>query len=178
MILTLPSNYFIYLMWPGTICDLSHNDFFFFIFNLVYFREYFEDVDRTWETFEKTLWCHISNFYNLSKERYCLYNLDNSLLRGYSFRLFSLYITSLNTFFATTWLEYALGNESHLKRCLRFRFLISSWRVISKILMTFRDGENWIYVGARNSSLFHFLMPQSSFSLSFCIYPPPCANKL
>ncbi|KAM5550837.1 hypothetical protein ABKV19_027273 [Rosa sericea] len=31
-------------------------------------REYFEDVDRTWETFEKTLWCHISNFYNLSKE--------------------------------------------------------------------------------------------------------------
>lgn len=111
-------------MWPGTICDLSHNDFFFLHFNLVYFREYFEDVDRTWETFEKTLWCHISNFYNLSKERYCLYNLDNSLLRGYSFRLFSLYIASLNTFFATTWLEYALGNESHLKRCLRFRFLI------------------------------------------------------
>lgn len=31
MILTLPPNYFIYLMWPGTICDLSHNDFFFFI---------------------------------------------------------------------------------------------------------------------------------------------------
>ncbi|XP_019413792.1 PREDICTED: exocyst complex component SEC6-like isoform X2 [Lupinus angustifolius] len=31
-------------------------------------REYFEDVDRTWETFEKTLWGHISNFYKLSKE--------------------------------------------------------------------------------------------------------------
>ncbi|KAG5380837.1 hypothetical protein IGI04_028679 [Brassica rapa subsp. trilocularis] len=32
-------------------------------------REYFEDVDRTWETFEKTLWGHVSNFYKLSKER-------------------------------------------------------------------------------------------------------------
>ncbi|XVF61092.1 hypothetical protein PTKIN_Ptkin08bG0101500 [Pterospermum kingtungense] len=32
-------------------------------------REYFEDVDRTWETFEKTLWGHIANFYKLSKER-------------------------------------------------------------------------------------------------------------
>ncbi|KAH9692263.1 exocyst complex component SEC6 [Citrus sinensis] len=32
-------------------------------------REYFEDVDQTWETFEKTLWTHISNFYKLSKER-------------------------------------------------------------------------------------------------------------
>ncbi|KAJ0095639.1 hypothetical protein Patl1_16045 [Pistacia atlantica] len=31
-------------------------------------REYFEDVDETWETFEKTLWGHISNFYKLSKE--------------------------------------------------------------------------------------------------------------
>ncbi|XP_054795564.1 exocyst complex component SEC6 [Prosopis cineraria] len=31
-------------------------------------REYFEDVDRTWETFEKTLWGHISNFYKLSRE--------------------------------------------------------------------------------------------------------------
>ncbi|XP_039010663.1 exocyst complex component SEC6 [Hibiscus syriacus] len=31
-------------------------------------REYFEDVDRTWETFEKALWGHISNFYKLSKE--------------------------------------------------------------------------------------------------------------
>lgn len=31
-------------------------------------REYFEDVDRTWETFEKTLWDHISNFFNLAKE--------------------------------------------------------------------------------------------------------------
>ncbi|KAL6585555.1 SNARE-binding exocyst subunit S6 [Orobanche minor] len=32
-------------------------------------REYSEDVDRSWETFEKTLWGHISNFYKLSKER-------------------------------------------------------------------------------------------------------------
>jgi hypothetical protein len=32
-------------------------------------REYFEDVDRTWETFEKTLWGHITNFFKLSKER-------------------------------------------------------------------------------------------------------------
>ncbi|CAL9121076.1 unnamed protein product [Musa textilis] len=32
-------------------------------------REYFEDVDRTWETFEKTLWGHISNFFKLAKER-------------------------------------------------------------------------------------------------------------
>ncbi|KAF9613927.1 hypothetical protein IFM89_013174 [Coptis chinensis] len=32
-------------------------------------REYFEDVDQTWETFEKTLWGHISNFFKLSKER-------------------------------------------------------------------------------------------------------------
>ncbi|KAJ8486109.1 hypothetical protein OPV22_018594 [Ensete ventricosum] len=31
-------------------------------------REYFEDVDRTWETFEKTLWIHIANFFNLAKE--------------------------------------------------------------------------------------------------------------
>ncbi|KAL6912129.1 hypothetical protein ACP4OV_000934 [Aristida adscensionis] len=31
-------------------------------------REYFEDVDRTWETFEKTLWGHIANFFKLSKE--------------------------------------------------------------------------------------------------------------
>ncbi|XP_052188539.1 exocyst complex component SEC6 [Diospyros lotus] len=31
-------------------------------------REYFEDVDRSWETFEKTLWVHMSNFYKLSKE--------------------------------------------------------------------------------------------------------------
>ncbi|RWW72217.1 hypothetical protein BHE74_00019995, partial [Ensete ventricosum] len=37
-------------------------------------REYFEDVDRTWETFEKTLWIHIANFFNLAKESstYCL----------------------------------------------------------------------------------------------------------
>ncbi|CAN4116383.1 unnamed protein product [Withania somnifera] len=33
-------------------------------------REYFEDVDRTWETFEKTLWAHIANFSKLAKERY------------------------------------------------------------------------------------------------------------
>nr|GME13553.1 exocyst complex component SEC6 [Ipomoea batatas] len=33
-------------------------------------REYFEDVDRTWETFEKTLWAHIANFLKLAKERY------------------------------------------------------------------------------------------------------------
>jgi hypothetical protein len=32
-------------------------------------REYFEDVDQTWETFEKTLWGHITNFFKLSKER-------------------------------------------------------------------------------------------------------------
>ncbi|KAJ3695596.1 hypothetical protein LUZ60_000973 [Juncus effusus] len=31
-------------------------------------REYFEDVDQTWETFEKTLWEHVYNFYKLSKE--------------------------------------------------------------------------------------------------------------
>ncbi|TXG53184.1 hypothetical protein EZV62_022353 [Acer yangbiense] len=32
-------------------------------------REYFEDVDQSWDTFEKTLWGHISNIYKLSKER-------------------------------------------------------------------------------------------------------------
>lgn len=31
-------------------------------------KEYFEDIDRTWETFEKTLWDQIGNFYKLSKE--------------------------------------------------------------------------------------------------------------
>lgn len=31
-------------------------------------REYFEDVDQTWENFEKTLWGHVGNFYKLSKE--------------------------------------------------------------------------------------------------------------
>ncbi|XP_073010265.1 exocyst complex component SEC6 [Typha latifolia] len=31
-------------------------------------REYFEDVDRTWETFEKTLWDHVSNYFKLAKE--------------------------------------------------------------------------------------------------------------
>ncbi|XP_019192346.1 PREDICTED: exocyst complex component SEC6-like isoform X1 [Ipomoea nil] len=31
-------------------------------------REYFEDVDRTWETFEKILWAHIANFLKLAKE--------------------------------------------------------------------------------------------------------------
>ncbi|MCL7043777.1 hypothetical protein MKW94_005338 [Papaver nudicaule] len=29
---------------------------------------YFEDVDRTWETFEKTLWAHIGNYFRLAKE--------------------------------------------------------------------------------------------------------------
>ncbi|XP_047955753.1 exocyst complex component SEC6-like [Salvia hispanica] len=32
-------------------------------------REYFEDIDRTWEIFEKTLWGHISNFFQLAKDR-------------------------------------------------------------------------------------------------------------
>ncbi|KAK1273594.1 hypothetical protein QJS04_geneDACA012155 [Acorus gramineus] len=31
-------------------------------------RDYFEDVDRTWETFERTLWGHISNFFKLAQE--------------------------------------------------------------------------------------------------------------
>ncbi|KAL4565917.1 hypothetical protein LXL04_030023 [Taraxacum kok-saghyz] len=31
-------------------------------------RSYFEEVDRTWETFEQTLWSHISNFFQLAKE--------------------------------------------------------------------------------------------------------------
>ncbi|CAL1400567.1 unnamed protein product [Linum trigynum] len=31
-------------------------------------REYFEDVDRTRETFEKTLWAHVTNYYKLAKE--------------------------------------------------------------------------------------------------------------
>ncbi|WOG91593.1 hypothetical protein DCAR_0310842 [Daucus carota subsp. sativus] len=30
--------------------------------------EYFEDVDRTWESFDKILWGHISNFFTLAKE--------------------------------------------------------------------------------------------------------------
>lgn len=36
---------------------------------LKFVREYFEDVDQTWETFEKTLWAHIANFSKLAKER-------------------------------------------------------------------------------------------------------------
>ncbi|CAA2959983.1 Exocyst complex component SEC6 [Olea europaea subsp. europaea] len=36
-------------------------------------REYFEDIDHTWETFEKTLWGHISNFFKLAKERYAYF---------------------------------------------------------------------------------------------------------
>ncbi|CAN1324143.1 Exocyst complex component SEC6 [Linum perenne] len=32
------------------------------------FREYFEDVDQSWETFENTLWAHVANFYKLAKE--------------------------------------------------------------------------------------------------------------
>ncbi|KAJ4972759.1 hypothetical protein NE237_005933 [Protea cynaroides] len=31
-------------------------------------REYFEDVDRTWETFEKKLWAHIGCFFKHAKE--------------------------------------------------------------------------------------------------------------
>lgn len=31
-------------------------------------REYFEDVDRTWENFEKIIWGHISNFFKLAKD--------------------------------------------------------------------------------------------------------------
>jgi exocyst complex component 3 len=31
-------------------------------------REYFEDVDRSWETFEKALWGHVTNFFRLSKD--------------------------------------------------------------------------------------------------------------
>ncbi|CAI0443120.1 unnamed protein product [Linum tenue] len=31
-------------------------------------REYFEDVDQSWETFEKTLWAHVANYYKLAKE--------------------------------------------------------------------------------------------------------------
>ncbi|XP_042012591.1 exocyst complex component SEC6-like isoform X2 [Salvia splendens] len=31
-------------------------------------REYFEDIDHTWEIFEKTLWGHISNFFQLAKD--------------------------------------------------------------------------------------------------------------
>ncbi|CAI0474974.1 unnamed protein product [Linum tenue] len=31
-------------------------------------REYFEDVDQTRETFEKTLWAHVTNYYKLAKE--------------------------------------------------------------------------------------------------------------
>ncbi|KAJ0698873.1 putative exocyst complex component EXOC3/Sec6 [Helianthus annuus] len=33
-------------------------------------KEYFVEVDQTWETFEQTLWSHISNFFELAKERY------------------------------------------------------------------------------------------------------------
>ncbi|XP_076894273.1 exocyst complex component SEC6-like [Bidens hawaiensis] len=31
-------------------------------------NEYFEEVDRTWDTFEQKLWSHISNFFELAKE--------------------------------------------------------------------------------------------------------------
>ncbi|MFS7975042.1 putative exocyst complex component EXOC3/Sec6 [Helianthus anomalus] len=31
-------------------------------------KEYFVEVDQTWETFEQTLWSHISNFFELAKE--------------------------------------------------------------------------------------------------------------
>ncbi|KAL0801575.1 hypothetical protein Bca101_056751 [Brassica carinata] len=53
-------------------------------------REYFEDVDRTWETFEKTLWGHVSNFYKLSKESYAI------LGRKSTFRICTLLIQSTN----------------------------------------------------------------------------------
>ena len=42
-------------------------------------REYFEDVDRTWETFEKTLWGVIGNFYKLSKERFDIFYFSRIL---------------------------------------------------------------------------------------------------
>ncbi|KAK3005332.1 hypothetical protein RJ639_015989 [Escallonia herrerae] len=52
-------------------------------------REYFEDVDRTWETFETTLWGHISNFFKLAKES--PQTLVRALRRNQVFRsLFSL----------------------------------------------------------------------------------------
>ena len=51
-------------------------------------REYFEDVDRTWETFEKTLWEHVSNFYKLSKERYIV-NSFNDIIK---FNVVSYYL--------------------------------------------------------------------------------------
>ncbi|KAI7733908.1 hypothetical protein M8C21_031935, partial [Ambrosia artemisiifolia] len=31
-------------------------------------KEYFVEVDQTWDTFEQTLWSHISNFFELAKE--------------------------------------------------------------------------------------------------------------
>ncbi|ERN13746.1 hypothetical protein AMTR_s00049p00181700 [Amborella trichopoda] len=37
---------------------------------IVFQQERFEDVDRTWETVEKTIWGHIANFFKLAKERY------------------------------------------------------------------------------------------------------------
>ena len=37
---------------------------------ITFYREYFEDIDRTWETFEKALWGHICNFFQLAKDRY------------------------------------------------------------------------------------------------------------
>jgi hypothetical protein len=39
-------------------------------YSCICFREYFDEVDQTWENFEKTLWGHVANFYKLSKERF------------------------------------------------------------------------------------------------------------
>lgn len=63
--------------WQIKVCTFPHSHFIFFntgiyflILILACLREYFEDVDQTWETFEKTLWGHIANFYKLAKERF------------------------------------------------------------------------------------------------------------
>lgn len=47
---------------------LQCSDWDLYIFSVC--REYFEDVDRTWETFDKKLWGHIYDFFKLAKERY------------------------------------------------------------------------------------------------------------
>lgn len=49
------------------------------VYHVKYGREYFEEVDRTWETFEHTLWSHISNFFELAKERYANLHMYPSL---------------------------------------------------------------------------------------------------
>ncbi|KAL8226367.1 hypothetical protein R6Q57_016199 [Mikania cordata] len=50
-------------------------------------REYFEEVDRTWETFEQTLWSHISNFFELAKERYANYTSKTINISYYAYRV-------------------------------------------------------------------------------------------